>query len=193
MPTGYTAVVQDGASFTEFAQKCAEAFFHEGMLPKAGEPQDTYYEEQLLKYEEELTKLKAMTREEAESFGREKNNSIIKMYEEWLDKDILTHERYDRMLAKVYSWSCPETIEPLKQFMLKQLLQSIQFDCNEESTLRNIQSLQSTEPIDVYELELNSVNRSIEYFKEQIEKQTKARQATQLWLEDFNKALELTR
>ena len=60
MPTGYTACVQDGATFKEFAKKCASAFFRDGEVPKNG-ALDSYSAHCLPEAKKKLAALKAMS------------------------------------------------------------------------------------------------------------------------------------
>ena len=138
MPTGYTAKVQKGISFEEYALDCARAFG--ALVTMRDEPSDKEIPEKLIPddyhlkakvlLEEELSTLKALTEVEADKLAFENYITEELRREDRLKELALIEERYNVMLSKVESWVAPtKDHDNLKEFMTSQLVDSIDFDC----------------------------------------------------------------
>lgn len=141
MPTGYTDAVGTGkiADFRTFALRCARA-----MMPTIMQRDDpinepprlmeasTYSDEQLITAQKILARLCQMSIEEATAASEEERAMRIKKNEEIRKEHREIRDRYLAMLHEVESWT-PPTPEHvgMKQFMIRQLTESINFDCND--------------------------------------------------------------
>ena len=140
MPTGYTLDLYDGKdiTFEEFVLKCARAFGAlidmrdepmDAPIPERFEPSD-YHLKELEKAKKRLEDVKEWNKEKAEQEAERAYQEALKKREEFVKKNNLIRKRYEDMLSKVQKWK-PPTIEHvnLKQFMIQQLVESIEYDC----------------------------------------------------------------
>jgi len=140
MPTGYTLDLYDGKdiTFEEFALRCARAFGAlismrdepiDAPIPERFEPSD-YHLKELEKAKKRLKEIKKWDEETAEQEAVRAYQEALKKREEFVKKNNLIRKRYEDMLSKVQKWK-PPTIEHvnLKQFMIQQLVESIEYDC----------------------------------------------------------------
>lgn len=139
MPTGYTAGVGDGevTELREFVMECSRAF---GALvelrdsPSAAIPDEfkpsSYYAERLAATIRELETVRGWTLQRAEAAATAAYEKATKRREEWRREKAEKRDRYEAMVAKVEAWEPPTSEHVgLKNFMLQQLHQSIEFDC----------------------------------------------------------------
>lgn len=141
MPTGYTADIAKGITFPQFVWNCARAFGAlitmrdepaSAPVPEQFEP-DTYHRQQLRLDEAEIDRLRALTVEQAEQAAADEfeaeSASVAKRLGEYRD----LRAKYEEMIAAVSAWVPPTTEhQGLRTFMLEQLAQSLDFDCNEK-------------------------------------------------------------
>ena len=140
MPTGYTSDLYDGKdiTFEEFVLKCARAFGAlidmrdepmDAPIPERFEPSDYHFKE-LEKAKKRLKEIKKWNEEKAEQEAERAYREALEEREEFINKNKLVRKRYEDMLSKVQKWK-PPTIEheSLKQFMIQQLEESIEYDC----------------------------------------------------------------
>ena len=140
MPTGYTLDLYNGKdiAFEEFVLKCARAFGAlidmrdepmDAPIPERFEPSD-YHLKELEKAKRRLKEIRKWNEEKAEQEAERAYREALKEREEFIKKNKLIRKRYEDMLSKVQKWK-PPTIEhaSLKQFMIQQLVESIEFDC----------------------------------------------------------------
>lgn len=131
MPTGFTAILQNkDVTFNEFALRCTTAM---------GFGRDAYDEKtntlKLVKvdvaYEtEELKRAKKQKIPTKSEFEKEKKRQLAH-YQDTIKKNQQLEARYNKMLQSVNAWN-PASADyiPLKNFMIEQLMDSIQYDCN---------------------------------------------------------------
>lgn len=140
MPTGYTYGVQEGKVTTleEFTQSCARAFLwqardsEEKDLRKLvqGTNDREYYEKELKQAAKEFKHL--MTLDDAQWYGL---YTVAKEEHEHqqdnrLARKLAEKAHYEAMLEKVRQWTPPsDKHKALKDFMIKQLEESLEFDC----------------------------------------------------------------
>lgn len=142
MPTGYTHCVQDGSvtEFREFALRCARGMgacvmlrddpLDDGIpetLPTEGE----YHTAQINELKQRLGELRRMSLADAEKAATKEYDDALKRHREYLDEKELQRQRYEAMLAEVDKWIPPtDDHRGLKDFMVSQLRESINFDCS---------------------------------------------------------------
>lgn len=142
MPTGYTHPVQTGevADFPTFAMRCARAFG--ALIEMRDDPMDAsipdeftpspFYAERLKEAEARLVELRQMTPDEIRAAWSEAVDEAVRHRDEYRERKATERRRYMAMLAKVEAWE-PPTDEHvgLKEFMVKQLWDSIKLDCGD--------------------------------------------------------------
>lgn len=148
MPTGLTAEIYEGksVSFRRFALKCSTQFgagyyasdYGEKDLPldKAPvlQPEQYYFnraaqaEKELKQWEELKKNPEKLQKLYDEEMNRRKadNEEIPKKYDK-------IRNRYLTMLERVEHWDVPEDFISLKVLMIKQLKESIEYDCPVET------------------------------------------------------------
>ena len=141
MPTGYTHDVQTGevTNFNDFAKRCARAFGAYVTLrdsPSSMElPRsvgyDSYHQKELDKSKDDLIILDNLTIDQLTKRSFDEYEEDLKRYETNIQECKLFEVRYTTMLDKVKEWT-PPTDEHVafKEFMIQQLTDSIQYDCN---------------------------------------------------------------
>lgn len=141
MPTGYTADIKDGITFSTFALNCARAFGACITLrdePGGGEKipeafeESGYHAQQIEKAQAALAEFRAMSpsrhmREASKAWDAAETRRITRLEEMRAQR-----KAYEDMLAKVMAWAPPTPEhDGLKEFMRSQIAQSIDFDCDE--------------------------------------------------------------
>jgi len=143
MPTGYTADVGDGKcdNFRDFALTCARAFG--ALITMRDDPADApipdefevdeYPMRLLIADRERLNELRGMSAEEAQRRADVAYNEALVYYRQQARKRAETQARYEAMLDQALRWEppSPDHVE-MKSFMVKQLEESIRFDCGYE-------------------------------------------------------------
>lgn len=91
----------------------------------------SYHTEQLEKAEADVARIKAWDDTEADRQAQLAFERATHEYQESQARELAMRERYETMLAKVQAWTPPtQEHRELKNFMVKQLEKSIDFDCN---------------------------------------------------------------
>jgi hypothetical protein len=141
MPTGYTAPISEGKqlTFREFVLRCSRAFgalIHlrddrlEGTVPDLPEP-SSWYQERLKEAEKDLRVLNTMS---AQALEYAADVEYRAEYDRWVagktEKE-RTYQDYEKLIQETLTWTPPtEEHEGLKTFMLEQLRESQNWDCN---------------------------------------------------------------
>lgn len=140
MPTGYTAAIADGIPFEQFVWNCARAFGalilmrddrSDAPIPERFEPSDSYR-----KWTDEartkLAALEAMSLEDVQAAAAAAHKEAMDAWRKAQAENIELRNKYSAMLAKAIEWTPPTPEhEPLREFMIKQIRDSINFDCHE--------------------------------------------------------------
>ena len=143
MPTGYTANLE-GITFPEFALRCARAFGalidlrdepFDAVIPNCIEP-SKYSRNQLAATVGILLGIESWDDAFAELDAKKANEQALQKRETRLQESDATRKRYEAMIEHVKGWTPPTSEhDGLKDFMLKQLTESIKFDCFDTSDL----------------------------------------------------------
>jgi len=191
MPTGYTTDIYDGkeVSFKDFTLLCARAFGAcvtqrddpLNVKPKIM-PEESYHTKELNK----LKEFKKPTKAEFNSYIKKQKADHLKNIKE---RNVLK-KRYSHMLEEVKKWHPPtKDHESLKQFMIEQLTQSINFDCQTDFSENEIKTF-SHMSYDSYVLEkLDLHNRKLKYHKEQEAKEIATIKKRNKWITDLYNSL----
>lgn len=146
MPTAYTAILgeTEDMKLKDFAMLCARNFG--ALAAMRDEPLSVpipekfeippYYKENLDRAQKKHADFMAMTESGRAEYLERTYNEIIEEYrkeqeESSKQKDIL-RQRYNAMLLKVVNWTPPTPEhENLREFMIEQIHNSIEWDCSE--------------------------------------------------------------
>lgn len=138
MPTGYTAMIEKGATFEQFVWGCARAFGANIMMrddpqnsPVVDYVADTkYHDDGLVKARADLKRVQAMTIEQADGEAEDDYQKAMQEYRASETSRNAAKAKYEAMLAKVKVW-VPPSLEHngLRDFMVKQIEETIAFDC----------------------------------------------------------------
>lgn len=176
MPTGYTACIEDGASFEQFVWGCARGMGACIMMrddpwdkpvPDAFEP-STWYKDKVEEIEKEIHYLNGLPdeaiteRQVADNAEiREKNNRYRLKHEE-------NKRRYKAIKDKVMAWHPPTADhEGLKEFMLEQIEVSTRGDFLYQEEERRIVSPEEWRKAKLAEAQKNLARAKDEWNKEQ--------------------------
>lgn len=143
MPTGYTHGVQEGTITTlrEFALKCARAFGANVMMrdepseaPIREYTPDPWHAEEVKKAKQRLAEIERMTLDQCrDEADKEYEAGMVRLREYQVRREA-ERRRYESMLTQVECWTPPtDDHREFKTFMLDQLRQSIDFDCDDIS------------------------------------------------------------
>lgn len=139
MPTSSTYGLYAGneMTFLEYAMRCAR---DSGMHMDAVIPDEfranSYYIEQLEKARANVARIKKWDDAEAGRYAQYAYDHERCRYEESLLNMTALRERYEAMLEKAKSWTPPTPEhQKIKEFMIQQLEESIDFDCNTDNPI----------------------------------------------------------
>lgn len=199
MPTGLTSKIYEGKdiAFKEFAILCARSFgalIHQRDEPldapiRKREP-DTYYLEELEKAKKDLDDFLANPPTE-EFLAKEWEEKVEKMKKDDAETNKKHQElkaRYEAMLKQVQAWN-PPTIEHknLKNFMIKQLNESILFDCYVSN---QVEHFVTKEQYIKDSLSSMHLEKQVEYYQKQWDKQIESCNNANKWIEELVNSLE---
>ena len=141
MPTGYTAAIHGGkdVDFADFALECARGT---GILVGLRDyPLDLssvvevrprpFFDTELAEAQARLREIEGWSEEQADKRAQEAYDRTLSGYKEALASKAALRARYESMLAKAEAWVPPTPDhQGLKDFMIAQLNDSIQQDCD---------------------------------------------------------------
>lgn len=200
MPTGYTSDIYEGKDITvkDFISQCARAFGAyvmvrdeplDAKVPDKFKP-DTYHLKQLEKSKERLAQYQCMTTEEIEKKIDEDYHDMVKGNEKYYQEKIQLQKRYFNMLEKVEAWN-PPTPEHnnLKDFCIKQLNESIQFDCGSLDKYES-EKVKKQTPEEWINRRIESCLWDIEYHSKGWESEIKRVNERNAWIKQLKESLE---
>lgn len=202
MPTGYTADVQEGkiTEFKDFALQCARAFGACVMqmdddpkdLPKE-QDESSYYSKKISETKKEIKKFTNMTDEELVNFEKNRIEKDLKYHQDKIQEEKKEKVRYETMLEKVHAWTPPtEEHQGLKDFMIRQIKDSIKWDCEGTYHQDAIKRLEVTDisPSTIRAEKLESLEKDLAYYKKQDFEESERTQKRNQWIRDLYKSLE---
>ena len=194
MPTGYTADIYEGKdiSFSDFALKCARAFGacieqrddDPNDKPKLIEKTKDNYN---IKRLEEAKNWKKPTKAEFDAYIKKQTA----YYNEQINKQNKLKVSYQKMLDKANAWTPPtKEHEGLKKFMIEQLTESLNFDCDNDYYQRE-QFLIKTYTYNQYVKDMRDKNKKdIEYHTNELKKENERIDNRNAWISALYKSLE---
>ncbi len=138
MPTGYTAGISNGITFQKFAMNCARAFG--ALIEMRDSPSDApipenfkksdYHEKEIAKCKKLLAELERMDSPKARKLFDDERKESEEHARKYEIEKLELRQKYEAMLREVKKWNPPTSEHNgLKDFMLKQISESIDFDC----------------------------------------------------------------
>jgi len=182
MPSGLTCKIYNGEELTlrDFALRCVRqlgAGYHASQqgdkdLPKDKAPVlkvSDYHPEEILKAKKEIAKWEGLrgNLEEAQKLYDEQYAANMKYNAEAKEERESLSERYNTVLKKVEAWKIPEEYNSLKNLMLKQLKESIDFDCSPYTPYK-----EERIPVEEWiELQIKFAKRDLEYHTQELKEE----------------------
>lgn len=197
MPSGYTAPIQDGkiTKFKDYALLCARAFG--ACVTLRDEPNgaasteipiDTAYRDEAVRTaRKRLTELHEMDHDQIASAAKDAFLENHINWQNYRDKRIEWHKRYEAMLTEVKAWRPPtdEHIE-LKNFMAKQIQDSIAFDCNDSYSTEP----QPQEPLAWHQEALDGAQRDLTHHTKNRAEEIQRGNERNAWLKALHASLK---
>lgn len=195
MPTGYTADIKDGISFEQFVLNCAKAFGacismrdlpSDTPIPEEFEP-CKYHADQLAEVRETLAAYESMDYEEATRKCAFEYQADEDNRRRQLQENLNQLESYRGMLAHVQAWVAPSADhEGLKDFMVKQIEESIKWD---DSTKYLTEPTPMIDVTDWLEAKKAKAIKDIEYHKEKNAEEIKRTAERNQWVRQLRESL----
>lgn len=198
MPTGYTADIAKGITFEQFAMSCARAFgacitmrdsSSDTPIPKEFKP-STYHKEALKEEYKRLEKINKMTVAEAEIEAKKKYDEEILEVQNQLKKSSTLQKKYEDMLQKVYTWVAPADHIKFKDFMIKQIKESIEYDCDISYWTRTKEEIKLFTGEEWLKLQKEVIQSSIEYHRREDKEEIERVAGRNKWIRELRESLK---
>lgn len=197
MPSAYTAAVSDGIDFKTFVLRCARAMGAcvsmrddslDVPIPERFEPSD-YHLRKTLEAEARLDTLRAMSPAEAETAAAAEYAEKVAANSTAIEKAKELKSRYLDLLRQVDSWN-PPTVEhdEFKDFMSKQLTESLRFDCMDDWYVRNAPKLKNGS--EWLSEKMSEARQQIGYHATEYENEVSRTNKRNQWIAELRKSLE---
>ena len=200
MPTGYTAGIMDGSieTFQEFATVCIRAFVlgnEDSSVPYTPRVPSNYYHKQIVEYQKQLLSLEKKSLSKYTTDKLKYLRREIKRIERAIKKRDEQRMILLKMLEEVKAWTPPTSKhKEFKEFMINQLVITINGDCDTSYLQRQIESLQSRltrfYPNIEKENEIKDIKHWISHLKKERDADVKRCRGSNKWVEDLLKSLE---
>lgn len=195
MPTGYTAAISDGITFKEYAMSCARAF---GALiemrdsPDAEIPEEfnpsTYNLERLQDARQELTSLERMTMVEANLNAQYEHTASERHHTKRLEEIKDLRCRYEAMLTECKKYVPPtQDHAEFRMFMIRQIEESIKFDCSTSYYDKPTVLLTGEEWLDS---QISHAKKDIVYHEAEYEKECQRVKERNAWVKELRDSLK---
>lgn len=201
MPSGLTCKIYSGEDLTlrGFVLSCARqlgpgynASQHgEKELPKDKAPilkVGNYHEEKILEAEKELEKLESLRSnlEEAQKLYDEQYAQNMQYNTAVSEERNVIKERYNTVLEKVEAWDIPIEYTSLKELMLKQLKESIEWDCSPYTPYK-----EEKVPIEEWiEVRIKLAKRDLDYHTKELQEEKRRVEYDNKYLKGLYEALD---
>ena len=201
MPSGLTCKIYSGEelSLRDFALRCIRQFGAgyfasqqgEKELPKDKAPilkVDNYHERGILKAEEELEKWENLRNnlEEAQKLYDEQYTANMQFNATVNEERKEIEKRYNTVLEKVKAWDIPVEYTSLKELMLKQLKDSIEWDCTPYTPYNK-----ERVPIEEWiEVKIRLAKRDLDYHTKELQEEKRRVEYDNKYLKGLYEALD---
>ena len=199
MPTGYTAmVVEEAATFEQFALRCARAFG--ALVNMRDAPMDAplperilasaWYEQRLEETHAEIERLQKLS---AEQLRQEADDAYTRAMATYHER-VATRERqraaYQAMLTQVEAWQPPSSDHVgLKTFMISQLGDSLRFDCGERGEEHERAPVRQA-PHEWLARQLDLLRQDLVYYENQHREEVARTHERNEWLSALRRSLQ---
>lgn len=192
MPTGFTAAIENDISFEDYALGCARAFgagMHQHNDPankklKLHTIENNYRIDSLSKAREEVAKLEAMRGvNDRTAYGKGVIEEESAANQKSFNQKVFLRNKYEAMLSKVYDWRPPTAEhENLKKFMIDQINQSINFDCDTKYDMERLTQLSRANPLDAYKKSLDRAYENVAYYEIAVVEEREKVESANRWI-----------
>lgn len=199
MPTGYTADIKKGITFQQFALNCAKAF---GAcismrddptgtpIPDEFKP-DTYHSDQLHETLAEIARIEAMADYECAAESCREYLSESARYTNLIRDKLELRQKYEAMLEQVRAWNPPSGDHSgLKDFMVQQITDSVEFDCGTEYYTEAKEKLRQKSGSEWRWLKLGELRRDATRHEEEQRKENERVAGRNEWVRKLRESLE---
>lgn len=198
MTSAYTQVVVNGGSFYDFAVQCAKAFIIDyrdnPKLPFPPPSKNTNifdYQKELINAKDELINFTSLSVEDKQKMFDDYLTKEIDYYTQKIKECIELAGRYDGMLNTVESLNIPnDDYVAYKRFMINQLKESKDFDCNLEYLTKNLESIKQMSYDDWCSSKILHFAEDISYYETQVFEAENADNNKEEWIINLVKMLE---
>ena len=179
-------------TFREFALSCARQFTplahqREDDLHAPIRPREvsSWYLERLAEAELELGIARERDLDEWAKIQEKDRQETIAKIREAIERNAERRVRYETMLAEVRGWSPPtEEHHSLKEYMIKQILDSIRSDCSYEPKIPPMKD------VSVYaDEQLDSLQEEVIYYRNAVREQKRLAEEANRWIDALNESL----
>jgi hypothetical protein len=191
MPTGYTSDIENDISFEDYALSCARAFgacMHQRDNSSKEKPkfrtESSYHVDALSEAKKTIAELEAMAGvNDRTKYGNKVIEEEEASNQKSFNKKIVLKNKYDAMLIKVYNWYPPTPEhEQLKKFMIDQINESINFDCDTKYDMERLTQLSKVNPLDKYKEALQRAYKNAEYHEMELMKERERNADANKWI-----------
>ena len=196
MATGYTAAIKDGISFEEFTMSCARAFG--ALVTMRDDPQgaeipkfevSTYHQDRLIEGKAEILSVGHMSSIQRQQAADQSYIDACAVNQNLIDECVSLRKSYEAMLKLVVAWHPPTDAHAgLKKFMVEQIEQSIEHDCDvsywQERELVHLSGKAWASK------QLASLRKSIEYHKKKHDEEVERVNERNKWVRELRGSLE---
>lgn len=173
MPTGYTYTIANGEteSLADYALSCARAFFghmRDRSGPLVYSTETSFHEEMLRENQAELERLESMSKTDLLKEGEKRLAESIQRMEDARQENDIKMARYREMLAKVKDFDPPEGWEELKSYMIRQLIDSMNYDDLSSYFAEAIERQTKISPLGFVKGDIDRLRRDVKHYQEEI-------------------------
>lgn len=203
MPTGLTSDIYEGKdmSLRKFALKCFTQFGGGYQASDGGSKPLPLYDAPVIPLCSYHTDRLKEAKENMKHWLEVENDSEVakKLYDEYVAKHEEDKSRYEikvntemrnrylQMIEKVEAWALPETYKNIKELMLKQLNDSMEFDCPEKD--KNPYDYEVPSMEDWLKLQIEMAARDIEYHSKELKEEIKRNKEINEYIKGFYEEL----
>jgi len=200
MPTGYTQPLYEGKelTFEQFTLNCARAFG--ALIEMRDEPSDApipdsfqpapFYQQKLTELENNLHRYTTMSNREADILAEAEYQQTQKQALDAIRNKEVMKVRYEAMLQHVKTWQPPsKEHKGLKEFMFKQLQESIQWDC-EGNYYENLLAQPKLQGTDWLKEKITLTNKDLSYYRNAHAEEIERVISRNLWVSQLRNSLK---
>ncbi len=197
MSTGYTSEIANNISFKDFVLQCARAFGAlttmrddpmDKPIPNEFKPSD-YHSKRIAEIMKDAKRIESLTEDETQAEADKERKNKMDTDQKCLDETRDLRAKYEKMLVKVKQWTPPSTEhEGLKTFMIKQITDSIDFDCKTHYYTKKKYPVKSGKQW--REDELKELRESLDYHTTQDNEERERVAGRNLWVKQLRESLD---